>query len=276
MLLLAHAAMPKRIAVATVDHGLRPEAAEEAAHVAQLCQRLGIPCTVLRPTEPITGNIQSSARTARYKLLEQWADAENCTWIATAHHGDDQLETILMRLARGSGVDGLAAIRARNGRIIRPMLGFAKAELEAICAAADVEPLHDPSNDNDEYDRVAMRQWLAKADHPFDLQRVARSAAALADASAALGEMADKIAAERIHTEGETLTIDATNLPRELQRRLLWNALSRLQPAAAPRGDAIDDALEALSQGKTLTLGNILCAGGTHWTLSAAPPRRAG
>jgi tRNA(Ile)-lysidine synthase len=116
LLLLAHAAIPGGIAAATVDHGLRAEAAGEAAFVAALCATLGIPHATLRPGAPITGNIQSSARKARYALLEIWADQHNLDWIATAHHADDQAETLLMRLSRGAGVAGLSGVRAVNGR----------------------------------------------------------------------------------------------------------------------------------------------------------------
>lgn len=276
MLLMAHAAFPLNIAAATVDHGLRPEAADEAEFVARICADLGIMHSILKPLTPISGNIQSAARDARYALLDDWAGAEGCGWIATAHHGDDQLETMLMRLARGSGVSGLAAIRARNGKIIRPLLDFGKAELEAICVRAGVSPVRDPSNDNADFDRVAMRRWLAASDHDFDLERANRSAAALADAAEALDWMAARLATQHIGSEREIVTVTYSGLPRELQRRLLLLALHRVDADANPRADAIDRALDQLPKGDVITLGNVLCTGGDVWRLSAAPPRRTG
>ena len=274
LLLLAHTVFPDRIAAATVDHGLRPEATDEAHFVATICAERGIPHDILTPATPITGNIQSSAREARYALLEKWADARGLQWIATAHHGDDQLETMLMRLARGSGVAGLAAIRARNGHIIRPLLGFSKAELETICAGEGIEPVHDPSNDDSDFDRVAMRQWLAGTAHPFKLDRIARSAAALGDSAEALDWMTAKLVEQHVEQQGEIIALDATDLPRELTRRLLLRALAMVDPQSAPRGDAIDRALDGLPRGEVMTLGNVRCVGGTIWRFEAAPPRR--
>lgn len=276
MLLLAQATFPRHIAAATVDHGLRPEAAAEATYVADVCAQRGIPHAILRPETPITGNIQSAAREARYALLGAWGDAQQCRWIATAHHGDDQLETLLMRLARGSGVGGLSAIRARNGNVIRPLLDFSKSELEQLCADAGFIPVRDPSNDNAEYDRVAMRQWLAASGPTFDLQRVNRSAAALANANEALDWMAGKLSAQHIVFQNNNVTIDPATLPREILRRMLLLALAHIEPEAAPRGDAVDRALDALPSGGVLTLGNVLCTGGAVWRLTPAPPRRNG
>lgn len=274
LLLLAHAALPGRIAVATVDHGLRPESSAEAAFVAQLCQELDVACAVLKPAHPITGNIQSAARTARYTLLDKWANVHGLGWIATAHHADDQLETVLMRLARGSGIDGLAAIRRRNGRIIRPLLEFTKAELEAICVSAGVTPCRDPSNDDTDYDRVAMRKWLSSAPHPFDPLRVARTASAMAESAEALDSIAQHLAVERIVREREAVILDAGNLPRAIQRRLLLIAIAEIDPDAAPRGDAVEAALDTLPHVKSLTLANILVTGGARWRFTHAPARK--
>ncbi len=276
MLLLAQAVMPGRIAAATVDHRLRPEAQDEAAFVASVCAERGLTHRILSPEQPITGNVQSSARAARYSLLEQAADELDCELIATAHHSDDQLETLLMRLARGSGVDGLAGIRARNGRIIRPMLGFSKEELENICAEAEITPVRDPSNDDDDFDRVAMRQYLAAHPHPFDTARSVRTASAVGEAVAALEWMTQQLANDRIESNDSEIAVDSSGLPRELQRRLLLVSLGKIGNELAPRGEAIERLLDGLSEGKTTTIGNILCKGGSIWHFSPAPPRRTG
>lgn len=276
LLLLAKNWADDRIVAATVDHQLRPESADEAIFGADLCRTLDVPHIILTPTEKIAGNIQSSARAVRYALLHDAAGAHGCSVIATAHHGDDQLETILMRLARGSGIDGLTAIRRRNGRIIRPLLPFSKSELEEICANAQVEPVRDPSNDNPEFDRVAMRQWLAWSPHPFDTERVRQSAKALGDASEAIEWVADELAKTRIATNDEDIQCDASALPHELKRRLLLRCLNMMEPGLVPRGEALERVIAELAVGKNAMIGNVLCKGGDVWHLSLAPPRRTG
>lgn len=274
LLLLAHAAFPKAIMAATVDHGLRPEAAAEAAYVAQICAERGIAHTTLKPDAPITGNIQSAARDVRYRLLGDWAETHGLRWIATAHHADDQLETLLMRLARGSGIAGLSAIRESNGRIIRPLLGLTKAELVAVCDAHHVVPCEDPSNANPDFDRVQIREWLKSAPDLLDAPRIARTVSALREAHDALEWMAAKLQPERVAVvENRVTTLDPAGLPPEIVRRLLIRALQSQDAAIAPRGDTIDRALETLKTGGKLTIGDLLCTGGTLWRIEPAPPR---
>lgn len=274
LLVLAQQVLPGRLVAATVDHQLRAESADEAQTVAEICRNLGIPHFILTPDEKISGNLQSSARAARYALLERAADTQNCQHIATAHHADDQLETLLMRLARGSGVDGLSGIRARNGRVVRPLLEFTKAELIDICASAGIEWVNDPSNANIDFDRVAMRNWLASTLHSFQASRTLRTASALADASDALVWMTDTLAAQRIAQENDIIICTAGDLPSELKRRLLIRCLRTIDVNLAPRGDAIDRLLTELENARTAMIGNIKCVGGAEWRFSKAPPRR--
>ena len=275
LMLLAHAAFPKAISVATVDHRLRPEAADEAAFVARLCVERGIPHTILTPDQPITGNLQSAAREARYQLLNDWADNQGLRWIATAHHADDQLETLLMRIARGSGIAGLSAIRESNGRIIRPLLGFTKAELVAVCQEQSVTPCEDPSNANLDFDRVQLRNWLKSAPPLLDAARIARTVTALRQSHEALEWMAARLEPERIAVnEYRGATLDPSGLPPEIVRRLLIRALQSQNPQISPRGDTIDRALETLNAGGKLTIGDLVCTGGTLWHIEPAPPRK--
>ena len=274
MLLLAHVAIPERISAATVDHQLRPEAADEAAFVAALCGKLNVPHAVLQPSAPISGNLQSEARAARYALLQTRADTDGCNWIATAHHADDQLETVLMRVARGSGIDGLAGVRMQQGRIIRPMLAFTKTELEGICDQSGVTAVSDPSNADDSFDRVAMRQWLASTAHPFGAHRAVRTATAFTEASEALEWMTSDAFETRVLRSGVSFTLAVTDLPRELQRRLLLRILDQIQPGYVPRGDATDRALDTLTKGGQQMLGDVLCEGGESWHFRSAPQRQ--
>ena len=275
LLLLAQQVLPGKLVAATVDHQLRAESADEAQIVAEICRNLGVPHIILTPDEKISGNLQSSARAARYALLERTADAQNCRHIATAHHADDQLETLLMRLGRGSGVDGLSGIRTRNGRVMRPLLEFTQAELIDICSSAGIQSVNDPSNANIDFDRVAMRKWLANTQHPFSAPRALRTASALADASDALLWMTDTLAEQRISKENDVITCKASGLPRELKRRLLIRCLKTLDVNLAPRGDAINRLLTDLDNARTAMIGNIKCLGGSDWQFSKAPPRRS-
>ncbi len=273
LLLLMHECFGGQIAAATVDHQLRSASAGEAQFVGDLCAERKIPHHILTPQHAITGNIQSSARNARYALLEKWADDHDCAYIATAHHADDQLETMLMRLARGSGVDGLSGVRRTNGRIIRPLLDFTKAELVAVCDSADIIPVQDPSNADTNFDRVRMRAWLAALPNPLHASAAARSASALADASAALDWMTATLAADRIGQRDDWITLRPDDLPRELQRRLLLRCLAQIEPETRHRGEAISRGLDSLLSNKTITLGNTHCKGGPIWKFRPAPPR---
>lgn len=281
LLLLAHGAWPGRVRAATVDHRLRPESAGEAAFVGRVCSELGVAHAVLMPDAPPEGNLQSAARALRYRLLGDWAEAEEVGWIATGHHLDDQAETLLMRLVRGSGLPGLAGVRAAGPlpgtpdlRLIRPLLGWRRADLRGIVAAAGIEPVEDPSNSDPRYDRSRIRGILAAADW-IAPEAVARSAGALAEAEEALDWAADRLAAERMRAAGSGLALDVVGLPPELRRRLVLEALRRLGVEAPPRGHALQRLLGALEAGETATLAGVKAMGGATWRFAPAPPRRA-
>jgi len=282
LLLLANAARPDGIAAATVDHGLRAEAAAEAAMVAALCDRLSIPHDTLcvTVTDDPAGP-QAAARHARYTALTAWAQRNALPFLATAHHADDQAETVLMRLARGAGLAGLSGIRERRPLadasatlLIRPLLDWTKAELEAIVAEAGLTPARDPSNSDERYDRTRARALLAGG-WP-DATRVAASAHHLAEAEAALSWTAARLAEERLSLADDAATIDGCDLPRELRRRLLLIAFAALAPELEYRGDSVDRLLHALDQGRVATLAGFRCDPGPPWRVSRAAARRSG
>jgi tRNA(Ile)-lysidine synthase len=275
LLLLANMAFPGQVEAATVDHGLRRQSAAEASMVADWCTTQGITHRVLHPPEPITGNIQSSARAARYALLEGWRSDLGLNWLLTAHHADDQLETMLMRLNRGSGVAGLAGVRERSGPVLRPLLRWRKAELIALAEAARLPFVHDPSNSDPRYDRAALRLRLTEISW-LDPLAATRSAAALAEAEAALSWLTNDLADRYMIRTSDGLQLTTTDFPREMQRRLVLHMLVQADPAAAvPRGDTLDGALERLQQGGQTSIGGWLLRGGRRWTLTPAPPRRS-
>jgi tRNA(Ile)-lysidine synthase len=280
LLLLAAAARPGRVVAATIDHGLRPEAADEAAMVGGVCQRLSVPHRTVKVQVANRGDgLQAAAREARYAALSAWAKNEGAQWLATAHHMDDQAETVLMRLARGSGVTGLSGIRAvrRLGRtlsLVRPLLGWRKDELVTLVEAAGLFAVDDPSNADPRFDRSRARALLAGG-WPSP-ERAALVATRLSEAEAALEWQTARLARERLTLSDRTGRLDASGLPREYRRRLLLMGIIGLVPGREPRGDEVDRLLERLDAGDTSTLGGVRIEAGRQWLLSIAPPRRSG
>ncbi|MFT5330625.1 MAG: tRNA(Ile)-lysidine synthase [Parasphingorhabdus sp.] len=273
LLLLACQAFPGRIAAATVDHGLRPAGRVEAEFVASLCNARGIPHQILRPVVPIRGSIQSVARRARYALLNDWMRERDIHWLATAHHADDQLETMIMRILRGSGIDGMSGIREKRGNIIRPLLHFQKAELISYVASQGIEAVDDPSNRDQGFDRVRVRNALQDLEG-FDTRLASQSASALGAAREAIEWMVARLVDEHVTTDDFGCSLSQTAFPHEIKRRLLLKCLHICDPALSPRGSQIDQTILALEKGETVTLGNILCRGGEIWRFQPAPPRR--
>jgi tRNA(Ile)-lysidine synthase len=278
LLLLTAAALPGRVRAATVDHGLRSESTDEARYVASICADLGITHETLavvigeRPH-----GLQAAARDARYRALAEWAGRSGLASVATAHHADDQAETLLMRLQRGSGLGGLAGIRAvrsqSNIPIVRPLLGWTKAELVRIVAEAGIEAIDDPSNRDVRFDRTAARRLLAN--HPeLDPMSFARSAAALAEAEQALAWSVENLAQARITRSDDSLILDPDDLPPEIKRRLVSRILCSFALAQPPRGEEIGRLVAALERRETATLSGVKCCGGKRWQFTPAPPRR--
>jgi tRNA(Ile)-lysidine synthase len=277
LLLLAAAARPGKVEAATVDHGLRRESAEEASHVAAICKRLGVAHHTLHAVVAPGASLQAHARSARYRVLGDWAIECDLGAVASGHHADDQAETLLMRLARGAGLSGLAATRRRRPlepgvMLIRPLLGWRRAELAGIVAAAGLTPVDDPSNRDPRHDRTRFRGLLDEADWA-DAERLASSARWLSDADEAIEWAMAGLIATRLSYDARTVNLDPAGLPRELQRRLLLAAFDQLG-APRPRGPELDRARKALRDGRTATLSGLKLTGGATWRLTPAPPRR--
>lgn len=272
LLFLAARAFSGRVAAVTVDHQLRAASADEAAMVAHWCAGQGIAHAILTPDERQGGNVSAWARTMRYRLIEGWRVTQGVAWIMTAHHADDQLETVLMRLNRGSGVAGLAGVRGRAGRVIRPLLAERRATLQALVDAQRLPHVHDPSNVDPRYDRAALRTALADAPW-LDAAAAARSAAALAEAEEAIAWSVDALADAHVRVDGAGWRLERTDVPREYLRRLVLRMLT-LADAPAPRGDSLDHAIMEAAAGRQASLGDWLLRGGSHWTLRPAPPRK--
>jgi tRNA(Ile)-lysidine synthase len=290
LLWLAARALPGQVIAATVDHGLRPESADEAATVARWCAEAGVPHATLGLATPLPdGNRQSAARRARYAALGRWARSNGACALATAHHADDQAETFLMRAVRGSGPAGLAGVRARREEdglaIVRPLLGWRRAELAALAAAATLPVAHDPANADERYERTRVRRLLA-AEPWLDPAGLARAARHAGEADAELAAIVAWLSqARRIEPTSVAdplleVWLDMGDLPREVRRRLAREAIRSVRVLAGllPEFDSatnIEPLLDMLEQGRAATQAGILVtSAGSIWRFRQAPPRR--
>lgn len=279
------------IAVATVDHGLRKEARAEAEEVGRWAHDLGFAHHLLTWDEekPAT-RVQERARQARYALLAQCARRIGATAVVLAHHADDQAETILFRLTRGSGVAGLAGMarvaRLEDIALLRPLLDFRKVELEAICARAGQSFFRDPSNEDESFARARLRKLAPiLAAQGFGHDALLRLGARAARADAALTHCAEETLARALRRgDASCVELDAAVLreaPLEILQRVLASAMTRLAPVPALRlerleraGARIAAALTARKPIKTTLADISIEATDACVRLRPAPPRR--
>jgi len=263
---------PRLIAV-TVDHGLRPGAAAEAREVKRLARSLDLPHRTLRWTGPKPrAGLPAAARSARYRLLAQAARASDATHILTAHTRDDQAETLLMRMLRGSGIAGLAAMARESERdglvLARPFLDISKSQLIATLRKAKVGFAEDPTNRDTSFTRPRLRTLMpVLAAEGGDTRNLVRLAWRLARANAAVEVLVD--GAERylalrdrqvLHSGFNAETFDAGRLdaksfdakafaamPDEIRLRLLQRVIDRIGhegPAELGKVEALLSALD--------------------------------
>lgn len=280
LLLLAHAALPGRIAACSIDHGLRPEAAGEVALVERIAAERGIPFTPLA-VRLAPGNLQAQARAARYAALAAWAAGAGLGAVATAHHADDQAETLLMRLNRGSGLAGLAGVRPRarlgGGDIplLRPLLGWRKAELAQVVAEAGITPAADPSNTDPAFDRARLRARLALADW-LDPVQIAASAAHLAESWQAFEWYAELDWHEMVMREDTPEGLPGyaycANVPRVIAIETILRIITVLG-GHATRSEAAR-AWERLWAGENASLGGVLAVPGVERVEKVGVPMR--
>ncbi len=283
----------------TVDHGLRKESASEAKAVAQLCRKLGLAHKTLRwaGTKPKTG-LQEAARRARYDLLAKEAARRSARHVLTAHTLDDQAETILFRLARGSGLSGLAAMAQESElsgiTLVRPLLDVPKARLIVTLRKARIAFADDPSNRDPRFTRPRWRQIMPMlAKEGLSAQRLSLLAKRIRRAEAALTSAVTKAADTlsrgprgEIWAEGTRIEFDAEGffrLPEEVSLRLLGRAAGHVGsegPVELAKLEALHAALrERRGAGspfrRTLAGAMVSCERG-RIVIERAPPRRAG
>ncbi len=283
---------PELLAV-TVDHGLRKEAAAEARQVARLAKKLHVPHRTLRWTgkKPKSG-LQEKARATRYSLLADAAAKAGASHILTAHTLDDQAETVLMRLLRGSGPAGLAAMARETPlgafTLTRPFLEIPKARLIATLAKAKIDYAHDPSNRDPKFTRVRMRGLMpVLAEEGLGARRLALLARRLRRAEAALEEAVDRAAglARGTWQTGGDIQIEARHfdaLPAEVAIRLLGRAVTiagNEGPVELAKLEALHTAILAkkpvLARFRRTLAGAMITLTSTDLTVERAPARRA-
>jgi tRNA(Ile)-lysidine synthase len=286
---------PRLIAV-TVDHGLRPEAAREAREVKHLARNLDLTHRTMRWTgpKPKTG-VPAAARAARYRLLAQAARTSGATHILTAHTRDDQAETLLMRLVRGSGIAGLAAMARQSERdgvlLARPFLQVSKARLIATLKKAKLGFADDPTNHDLNFTRPRIRAVMpVLAAEGGDARNLARLASRLARANAAVEVLVDGAARYLELRDRETSPgFDAKAfcaMPEEIRLRLLLRAIDRFGhegPAELGKVEtllaALDRVVAEATRGRQPRLKQTLAGAlvtliGDRISITPAPPRR--
>jgi tRNA(Ile)-lysidine synthase len=274
MLALSHGwarVMGVGLRIVTVDHGLRPEAASEAAMVAQECRALGHPHHTLHWQWDGGGNLQDAARTARRNLIGEWRG--DLAHVLFGHTQDDQAETVLMRLLRGSGVEGLAGMAPRRHVpddqggwwLVRPLLGETRAGLRHYADTLRVPYVDDPSNDDPRFDRVRVRRTMTALG--LDANALAQTAGRMARAAEALAARTAEVAARIVtleHLNGAPtgdLLIDRDGLAAmepDTQMRLLAGGLQWVASAPyRPRAQALEALLERVLGGAGGTLHGV-------------------
>ncbi len=277
-----------RFVVYSVDHGLRPEAADEVGFVLAMAAQYGLVARGLRweGEKPSTG-IQQAARAARYRLIGVAMAQDGVEILVTAHHLGDQAETVLMRLAHGSGVEGLRGMdyfaEVDSVMLVRPLLGIERAQLARVVAAAGLASAADPSNIDATYERVRWRQMMPPlAAMGLDARRLARFAERMRDADEALEEMAATIAVDHDEmTGGRRISREALRrAPRAVAIRALGNVL-RIVGAGAKAHDlapveALVDRLRSDPALKRTSLhACLICSDGEPVVVAPEPGRVA-
>jgi tRNA(Ile)-lysidine synthase len=256
------------LTVATVDHGLRPEAAAEAAAVAKGCAALGVPHVTLewRGWDG-SGNLSDRARRARYELLAGWAKGQGVGTVALGHTFEDQAETVLMRLARGSGVDGLSGMaerRVADGLLwVRPLLQARREDLRVWLRARGIAWADDPTNDDTAYDRVKVRQALRVLEPlGVTVEGLVETAARMRRARDVLDAAAVALAQEAVEIEAGDVVIQRDRFdgaPEETRLRLLAHALGWVSRSDyRPRFSALADVMDCIGKGRRATLQGCL------------------
>ena len=258
----------------SVDHGLRPEAASEVRQVAKiLSSKPAVRHAILTWDKPIDKCVQEEARKARYTLMAEYCAAQEISTLFLAHHQDDQAETFLFRLAKGSGLDGLAGMQPvshynDNLVLCRPFLALSKERLIATCDAVGVSFIEDPSNQNDKFARVRLRRAREILEgEGLSNKRLAVTAERLSRASIGLDEVASRvlcIAAKEKNTKLIVFKFSELVLwPEEIVLRVILKSIGFLgaEKIYQPRMEKVESLVNELISSKPFrkrTLGGVV------------------
>jgi tRNA(Ile)-lysidine synthase len=295
---------PERVTLVHINHGLHADAEDWAVQCHGMAAQLGLELRVIEVSVSASGGIEAAAREARYAALR--GCVEQGDLLFTAHHMEDQAETVLLRLMRGAGVDGLAGMvacrRFADAWLHRPLLAYGRAQLDTYVASLGIAPIHDPANDDERYDRVYLRNIILpqlRQRWPAATRLLARAAAHQRDASVLLSERAQHLLNRARGTRAGTvsrqklqsmprreaqlllrywLAEHGANVPSNEQLSELWRQLTRAQTCAERFGDievrtyrdqvyAVPPQPRSLGLPQTWTLSNSLQL--VHGTLSA-------
>jgi tRNA(Ile)-lysidine synthase len=270
---------PRAVSALHCDYGLRTGSAADAAHCASLCERLDVQLEIVRPPPPQAGNVQAWARDVRYAEARRIAAARDAD-VAAGHTASDQVETVLYRLAASPGRRALLGMDARDGRLVRPLLGVTREETAAHCAARGLTWREDPTNDSPAFARNRVRHDLLAAlrsVHPAAEANLLRTLALLRDEAAVLDELVDGALAEA----GNPPAPEALRaLPAALRRLAVQRLADRATTGPAPAIGHRTAEILALGEGAALDVGGGLRAevsgGGLRFGASfgrAAPHR---
>jgi len=281
-----------RLVAATVDHGLRPEARREAIAVKRLAQKFGIAHRTLhwRDAKPTAG-IQEKARLARYELLRREARRHGARHVVTAHTLDDQAETILFRMARGSGITGLAGMARASTQpdeilLVRPFLHLPKARLLATLAAEALPFIDDPSNRDPRFTRSRLRPLIAQlAQEGLDAQRLSLLALRMRRADAAIEAIVNALTPVATHPLGPpgAVAIDAAvlgSLPAEVALRIMGRAIANVGDEGPVELGKLEAFMAALAGSGTASrfrrtlAGAMVTVAGERIVVERAPTRR--
>ena len=287
LLHLIEAAYPGGVTALTVNHQLRPEATDEAAFVGGVCAGLAVPHHTLNwddgpVAQTSSGNLQAKARAARYDLMAAWCRAHGVDVILTAHQASDQAETVLLNLARGSGVDGLAAMPELRDlgevRLVRPLLAYSKRTLEQYCRDHCVEWVNDPSNEDDAYDRIRLRNTLPQFEQAgLDQDSLVQTAAHMARVKDALDSYTADYMCHHVDIDclgGVAIALGPLrDRPLEIQMRVLGRVLKaaggRAHRPDAGQLEALLDRFVGAAKGKRTLGGTVIT-----WAAGRATIRR--
>lgn len=260
----------------TVDHGLRAESADEARRVARWvkdwpCLRHKILKRDMKGRNAAS-KIMEAARHDRYALMAEYCRRHKITKLFTAHHLNDQAETFLFRLAKGSGLDGLSCMRDiqpydESLSVVRPLLDVPKENLVALCEREEIPFVADPSNENPRFARSRLRAALER--EGLTSPRLARTASRLARAREALGFYADKVWMEALQEETKTRVVFSFPLlesaPADIRLRVVQRAMEKLgrKGAYPPRLEKLEEIVEEMFSDppfRRATLGGFMLA----------------